>query len=129
MSDMPDLSALFSMLSNGNNNSDTKSPSPEDMLFSLMNSSSDNTSNNTTPKSNTNNANGSSDFNMPDMETMMKIMNMMKSMNDSSPSKDLLRSLRPFLSDSRKGKVDQYINLLGMTKVFEMFKELGDKQK
>ena len=51
----------------------------------------------------------------------------MKNMNESSPSKNLLKSLKPFLSDSRKQKVDQYINLLGITRVFEIFKEMGDK--
>lgn len=40
MSDMPDLSALFSMLSN--NNSNKKSSSPEEILSNLMNSSSNN---------------------------------------------------------------------------------------
>ena len=120
MSETPDLTALFSMLSNSNNNSDNKTPSPEDMLFNLMNSS-DNSSNNSNSNKN------STDFNIPDMETVMKLMKMMKSINDSSPSKDLLKSLKPFLNDSRKEKVDQYINLLGMTKIIEIFKEMGDK--
>lgn len=126
MSDMPDLSALFSMLSN-NNNSDIKNTSPEDMLFSLMNSSSNDTTNNFNASSNNTSINSSGDFNMPDVETMMKLMKVMKNMNESSPSKNLLKSLKPFLNDSRKQKVDQYINLLGITRVFEIFKEMGDK--
>ena len=120
MSEMPDLSALFSILSNSNNASEEKSNSPEDMFSNLINSS-DNSSNI--------NSNSSNDFNMPDMETIMKLMKVMKNVNTSSPSKDLLKSLKPFLNDTRKEKVDQYINLIGMTKAFEIFNELGGKMK
>lgn len=109
MSEMPDLSALFSMLSNNNEN---KTTSPEDILANVMNSSSNNSNND-----------------MPDMETIMKIMKVMKSSNQDSPSKELLKSLKPFLNDTRKEKVDQYIKILGMTKAFEIFNELGDKSK
>ena len=65
--------------------------------------------------------------NFPNMDMMMKIMKLMQNSNASSPSKDLLISLKPFLSNSRKEKVDQYIKLMGITKIFEIFNELGDK--
>ena len=116
MGEMPDLSALFSMLSNSGIN-DKK---PEEMLMSLMNSSSN---------SNSSDTNFSNNDSMPDMETIMKIMKLMNASNQDSPSKELLRSLKPFLNDSRKEKVDQYIKILGMTKIFEIFNELGDKLK
>ena len=73
----------------------------ENLLFNALNSSSDN---------------------MPDIQTIMKIMQVMKTANQSSPSKDLLISLKPFLNDSRKEKVDQYVKLLGMTKILDIFK-------
>ena len=119
MNNMPDLSALFSMLSN--NNSNNQNSSPEEMLFNIMNSSSldqPTLDNNTTSDNNS----------MPDMETIMKIMKVMNSANDSSPSKNLLISLKPFLNDTRKEKVDQYIKLMGITKFIEIFNELGGKK-
>lgn len=62
------------------------------------------------------------------MEMMMKLMKIMKSANDPSPSKELLMSLKPFLNDSRKEKVDQYINIIKIAKMIEIFNELGGKK-
>ena len=128
MSEMPDLSVLFSMLANSNNNNnnsnDSNANKTEEMLATLINSSS-NTSNDTSNNTTADNFMG----NMPDMETIMKIMKVMQASNQDSPSKELLKSLKPFLKDSRKEKVDQYIKILGMTKVFEIFNELGGNQK
>ena len=77
MSNMPDLSALFSMLSN--NDSNKQISNQEDMLNNFINSSS--SQNNSIPD-------------MPDMETIMKIMKIFQSTNASSPSKELLKSFR-----------------------------------
>lgn len=46
-----------------------------------------------------------------DMATMMKIKKMMDSMKESrdDPRANLLKSLKPYLKESRKEKVDQYI--------------------
>ena len=63
------------------------------------------------------------------METMMKIAKIMKAMNSNTnnPSADLLYSLKPFLRDSKKEKVDQYIKFLKMSSVIsEMNKPGGD---
>lgn len=51
----------------------------------------------------------------------------MDSMKSSSndPRANLLKSLKPYLKESRKEKVDQYIKLFGMGKVFEMLNPLG----
>ena len=135
MSEIPDLSAIFSMLSN---NGENKNTSPEEMFMTLMNSSSNNSNtinNNASSNSNetnqhtSNNTKSSINDNMPDMETIMRLMKMMNATNQDSPSKELLKSLKPFLNDSRKEKIDQYIKILGMTKIFEIFNELGDKSK
>ena len=144
MSEKPDLSTLFSMLSN--NNGENTFSSPEEILFKLMNSSSNNQNtsvkesafnnlNNTSTAENFNNEScqdnikNTNETNMPDMETIMKIMKIMKASNQDSPSKELLKSLKPFLNENRKEKVDQYIKILGMTKALEIFNELGDKNK
>lgn len=118
MSDKPDLSLLLSMLSSGEN----KNINPEELLGNIVNSSSNNNNINMDD-------NGPSSSDMPDMETIMKIMKVIKSSNQDSPSKDLLKSLKPFLNDTRQKKVDQYIKILGMTKALEIFNELGDTQK
>lgn len=63
---------------------------------------------------------------------MMKVKKIMDSMkeNRNDPRANLLKSLKPYLKESRKEKVDQYISLFGMGKVFEMLGPLGgDKQK
>ena len=47
-------------------------------------------------------------------------------MNSSEdPRANLLRSLKPYLKESRKSKVDQYIQLFNMTKVMDIFKPNG----
>ena len=161
MNDMPDLSALFSMLSNGQNSSQNiNADSMKEVISNLINSSSkqtltndskilkndmhfrnNNTEQNTTNTSSSNQENSfncgvsssdenfSNNMNIPDMETMMKIMSVMKSANKPSPSSELLKSLKPFLNETRKEKVDQYIKIIGVTKAFEAFNELDNKKK
>ena len=64
-----------------------------------------------------------------DMATIMKMKRIMDSMKESrnDPRANLLKSLKPYLNESRKEKVDQYI--LGMGKVFEMLGPLGGEKK
>ncbi|MBQ9314725.1 MAG: hypothetical protein IJ220_07040 [Clostridia bacterium] len=141
MSDKPDLSALLSMLTN---TAENKNVIPEELLSKLMNSSSTHSNNSSSNGDNSKesiNHDSTASFsseksnhatntnNVPDMEMMMKLMQVLKSSNQDSPSKELLKSLKPFLNDARKEKVDQYIKILGMTKALEIFNELGDKPK
>lgn len=163
MSDMPDLSTLFSMLSSSQGSSgNANTDSMKEVISNLMNSSSNqNVTNNSkiqgndmhfatnnvdgirqnptnTPSSkqenpsncntSNNDMNSFNNMNMPDMETMMKIMSVMKNANKPSPSSELLKSLKPFLNETRKEKVDQYIKIIGVTKAFEAFNELDNKK-
>ena len=65
-----------------------------------------------------------------DINTILKIKSIIDKMNNSNdPRKNLLKSLKPYMRESRKSKIDQYINLFSMTKVMEAFKELGEKNK
>ena len=133
MGDMPDLSSLFEMLNNKNidinglmqnmsqKNTSATSPSTPSLDEILYNSS----SNTTNESSNSENF----DFQMPDMETMMKIMKLMRAMNENNnnPSANLLYSLKPFLRDSKKEKIDQYIKFLKISSIFsEINKPGGD---
>ena len=62
-------------------------------------------------------------------QTMMKIMKLMNSINSnqSNASTNLLYSLKPFLRDSKREKVDQCINFLKMSSIIsEINKSGGD---
>lgn len=58
-----------------------------------------------------------------DFETIMKMKKVMEAMNSNKndPRANLLLSLKPYLKESRKEKIDQYIKLFGMSKAVEMF--------
>ena len=49
--------------------------------------------------------------------------------NQDDSRANLLRSLKPYLKDSRKNKVDQYIQLMKMGKIFEIMNPLGGDNK
>lgn len=67
-----------------------------------------------------------------DINMIMKMKTIMDSMksNKNDPRANLLRSLKPYLNSNRKEKVDQYIQLFNMSKVFEVMNPPGgDKKK
>lgn len=66
-----------------------------------------------------------------DISTMLKIKSIIDSMNNSQndPRANLLNSLKPYLKNSRKEKVDQYIKLFNMGKAFEILNPLGGEIK
>lgn len=66
-----------------------------------------------------------------DMETMAKMKNIMDSMKNSGndPRANLLESLKPYLKDSRKDKVDQYVKMLNVSKAVELFNNMGGDTK
>ena len=71
--------------------------------------------------------NSTFDFSNLDMNTVMKMSSAINKMKDTKndPRAKLLMSLKPYLKDSRKQKLDQYVQLLNMSSVFELFKENG----
>lgn len=77
------------------------------------------------------NANNSSDMPNIDLGTMLKMKSIIDSMNQqqNDPRANLLRSLKPYLKPSRKEKVDQYIKLFSMGKMFEVLNPLGGEKK
>lgn len=97
-----------------------------------------NTSNNSNINSNNNsqNSNQNSSSNNPfgdfDMNTILKMQKIMSSMNNDKQADyrtNLLMSLKPYLKESRKGKVDQYVQLMKMGKIFEIMNPLGGDNK
>lgn len=120
------LNKLNDMMKNGNV-SDLLSQIPPDVIqnFSSMmnnqNNSSDNNSNNKTASNNSNQ--NSFDFSNIDINTIMKMKNIMEKMNDSNdPRSNLLASLKPYLRNSKKEKLDQYANLINFAKIAELLK-------
>lgn len=88
-----------------------------------------NFSNNNDDNENRNNSNNSfPEFDINTILKMKKIMDAMKT-NKNDPRANLLISLKPYLKDSRKEKVDQYVKLFNMSKAFEIINPLGGDDK
>lgn len=58
---------------------------------------------------------------------LIKIQKLLSLVNSNKNSKDeqLLKSLKPYMRQSRKDKIDQYVKLLHIMKLFENFQEMG----
>ena len=128
-----DLSSIFNNVKNmvdsgnipeelkemlNNFNKDKSSPAPESSslpdLSSLLNSSNN--------KSNNTESENSNNFNI-DINTILKMKSIIEAINTKDdPRANLLYSLKPYLRESRKSKLDQYVNLLNMTIIAEIMK-------
>ena len=110
---------LFNMLKNSNNSQNNNSDT------NFENTSNDQYSNNFS-----NSSSASSNSNGIDIETIMKMKSIIDKMNvKDDPRSNLLQSLKPYLKDSRRAKVDQYIQLMNMSKVMEIFPFMGGDNK
>ena len=125
------INKLKDMMNKGELN-DVISQIPPEMIqnFSSMMSNSGNNkneNNNSNNNNNINNANSNTsnnnfDFSNIDMNTILKMQSIMSKMNNSNdPRSNLLYSLKPYLREERKAKVDQYANLLNVAKIAELF--------
>ena len=115
----PDTLKNFSTMMNGNSNSHEKTDknSLDDETIDTTNNSSTNTNNNTF------------DFSKIDINTMMKMKSIMEKINLSSDHRsNLLQSLKPYLRDEKKSKLDQYSNLLNMANLIELFNQNNGKE-
>lgn len=80
----------------------------------------------TTTQSSTNTSQNSNfDFSNLDMNTIMKMTSVIGKMKDTKndPRANLLNSLKPYLRDSKKGQLDNYMNLLNVAKIAEIMKD------
>lgn len=69
------------------------------------------------------------DFSQIDMNTILKMKSVMDKLNDSNdPRSNLLYSLKPYLREEKKGKLDQYANLLNVAKIADLFKDENNKE-
>lgn len=139
------INKLKDMMNKGELNNVISQIPPEMIqnFSSMMNAQSSNTSTNSSnPQTNTNsgynnnngkhqinNQNGGFDFSNIDMNTILKMKSIMEKMNSSNdPRSNLLYSLKPYLREERKGKVDQYANLLNFAKIAELLKNDTNKE-
>lgn len=140
----PDLSGLLAALNNansgsaGNNNAASSAPDLFGLLAALNNANSNNSAGNSNvsgsasdlssllaalggtnsrlaPKGNTG----------PDPAMLQKIMQAMQLFSQENPKVELLRALRPLLSEKRAKKVDDAIRIMQLMQVLPMLKESG----
>ena len=105
----PDLNNILSQVS----------PEMLNNLGNMLNSKSQ-----STPNSSQN-----GNFNL-DMNTIMKMKSIMENMNNKNdPRANLLYSLKPYLRDSKKDKLDQYVNLLNVSKIADLMNNNNDNKK
>ena len=111
-----DLSSFFEKF---NINKNSISPEIMNNLMSIMNSSSNYSSNEQTNNSSFDN---NSIQNNIDINTILKIKSVIDKMNiKDDPRSKLLESLKPYLKESRRNKIDQYVQLMNMSKIMENF--------
>ena len=114
-----DLSSLFEQL-----NIDKNSISP-DMINSIMNIVNNPSNHNSNTSNNSNNSyeadkDYSTSSNSIDFDTILKMKSIIDKMNiKNDPRSKLLESLKPYLKESRRDKIDQYVQLMNMSKVIE----------
>ena len=142
---IPDeLKSLVSNMQNNTNNSNTNfqrnrnvgnSKQNYNRYNQVNNSKQNNNSRNNYGNSNSHNndsSNNNSGFPDIDIETMMKLQNIMskmKSLNNDDDMSKLLMSLKPYLRNEKKEKVDEYIKLIKMGKMTQAFDLFGGDKK
>lgn len=121
------LSDLLNNLSKNINSSDGNNINP-DMLKQLLDSFNSSNGSNDSNDSNKNDNNSNPDI---DLDTILKMKTIMEKMNSSksNSSSNLLLALKPFLRQSRQSKVDQYVQLLKLAPLLEMFKNDNDTNR
>ena len=115
------------MSNNSSNNMDINnilsqvSPEMLNNFSNMMNSNNQSSPNSTATNSN--------NFNI-DMNTIMKMKSVMDNMNSKNdPRANLLYSLKPYLRDSKKNKLDQYVNMLNISKIADMMNKNKDDKE
>ena len=117
------FSKMMNNTNNMSNNGNSNNSNNSNYTNSSNNSNSTNNSNNNSGKDNTSNNNTGFDINNIDMNTIMKLSSAFgNSNNKNDPRANLLNSLKPYLRDSKKSKLDNYMNLLNMSKIADILK-------
>ena len=112
-----EMSEIFNKFSNM-----VKEGNIPDEMKTILSNLGNNKNNGRTEKQEDTNESASIDF-----ETFLKMKNIIEQMKDGKkdPRANLLLSLKPYLKESRRDKVDQYIKMFNMSKVIDMFNNGG----
>ena len=120
---MEDMSNVVSKLSDILSSSDAPDNIKE-MVHNLTqnsNSSTNTSTNNSANSSENSDRNDENNNSGIDLEMIIKMKKIMEAMsNNNDPRRDLLLSLKPYLKDSKKEKIDKYIKFLNISKAFEI---------
>jgi len=111
-----DFSNIFEKF---NINKDSISPEMINNIMGMLNNS----------NNNSNTATEASSPNIDiDVDTLLKMKSIIDKMNNNKnddPRSKLLNSLRPYLKQSRQSKLDQYIQLMNMSKLIDILPFIG----
>ena len=121
----PEMIQNFSkMLSNQNGTSSQDNSANTENMQSNVKTQHNSAQKNSSQSENSNSANNF-DFSNIDMDTIMKFSSVFGKMKNSKndPRANLLNSLKPYLRDEKKGKIDQYMNLLNVSKIAEIMRD------
>lgn len=104
------------------NSPDKNTPNANDNNHN-NNNYSNNYNENNQNQSNKGQTNSNFDFSNIDMNTILKMKSVMEKLNNKNdPRSNLLYSLKPYLREERKEKLDQYANLMNVAKIAELLK-------
>ena len=103
--DIPDnLKEVFDNIKNSSENDNNLNKENNNALQTVSNS----------------NSNSNSDFNF-DINTILKFKEILDELSNSNdPRKSLLISLKPYLKDNKKDKIDKYVKILSIAKIIEL---------
>lgn len=125
----PEMMQNISSIMNNTNNSKNTNNTNNTTNFDNTDSQTSGNNNNKGTSNKESNQN-SFDFINIDINTIMKMKNVMDKLNNNNdPRKNLLSSLKPYLRDSKKEKLDQYANLLNIAKIADLFQNDNKENK
>ena len=98
---------------------------PQEKINAVLNSLTNNSAPDNTFAPEQNNSESSPGVDMPDLSTLSKMQGLLSQMGNSNDERtQLLASLKPFLSDTRKPHVDRALQLLKLTKLAQLAKSM-----
>ncbi|MBQ9297614.1 MAG: hypothetical protein IJ223_01025 [Clostridia bacterium] len=117
------INKISSMMNNSSssskegNNSSSISPETISQMIQMLQSSSGSEN-----SQNSESSDSTTSSNNIDIETILKFKTMFDKINSKDDERSrLLLALKPYLKDSRKNKVDKYIQFLNLSKVIDVF--------
>lgn len=129
----PEMIQNFSKMlsSQQNNQTPNNNSQAEQAQHSNSNNQNFNPENNNFNNNNSNNNNMNFDLNNIDMNTIMKMSSILGKVNNpkDDPRANLLNSLKPYLRDSKKGQLDNYMSLLNVAKIADIMKDNNKENK